>query len=97
MKLPPHQNPDYRPVCYIIMSLRDKDFKASLEGPALVVSGSKFFNDFYMDKVMKEAPISRDVLEEIEKDGVHYFKGIMDISREFNRRGPAAGLILIAS
>ena len=90
MKLPPHQNPDDRPICYIIMSLRYKAFKASLEGPALVVSGIRFSEISGMDKVMEEAPVSRDV-EDLEKDGVHYFEEIIDISREPD---PTAGLDL---
>ena len=44
-----------------------------------------------MYMVMKEAPVSRDALEELEKDGVHYFDGIADISRESD---PMAGLDL---
>ena len=96
MKLPLHQNPDDRPVCYIIMSPMSSDtFNTLLEGSALVVSGSKFFDDFYMDRVLKEAPVSRDVLEDLEKDDVHCFKKIIDFSREFDRGALRWASILI--
>ena len=92
MKLPPHQNPDDRAICYIIMSPMSSDtFNTFLEGPALVFSGNNFPRDSVMYMVMKEAPVSRDALDELEKDGVHYFEEIIDISRESD---PTAGLDL---
>ena len=92
MKLQPHQNPDNRAVCYIIMSPMSSDtFNTFFEGPALVFSGNNFPRDSVMYMVMNEAPVSRDSLDELEKDGVHYFEEIIDISRESD---PTAGLDL---
>ena len=44
-----------------------------------------------MDMVLEEAPDSRNVLEEIEKDDVYCFEEIADIYRESD---PTAGLDL---
>ena len=83
MKLPTYQNPDDRPVCYIVMSPMSSDaFNTFLVGPALVVSGKNFPKDYRMDMVLEEAPDSRNVLEEIEKDDVYCFEEIADIYRE---------------